>query len=389
MTASSTFSPPGVPSGAGFGRASRRRFLAGASGLALGGAGLLGGCAAPQPERDAIDPATLVYPPPPEQARFRYDRTIWGSNSVVKETSEDRWRRLATGESDRGKGFAKPFGVVAHEGRVYVSDTVTRHVHVFDHPRARYYEIGTRGVGRLAKPLGMAVDGRGHVYVVDGTAKRVVIFDLEGNYVTAVGGSDDLDRPTGVAVTPGGERIHVLDTGGVGGPNHRVVIYAPDGAILDIIGGRGAGPGEFNLPLDCALDRDGNLYVLDTGNFRCQVFASDGSFLRAFGEAGRYPGQFGHPKGIALDDDGLIYIADTSFGVIQIFDNQGRILMSMGQRSEAQAPGRFLLPAGVSVDVDHRVYAVDQFFRKVDVFRPVAVPEDTPVGTPVTIDLMA
>ena len=153
--------------------------------------------------------------------------------------------------------------------------------------------------------------------------------------------------------------------------------------------GRGAGPGEFNLPLDCALDRDGNLYVLDTGNFRCQVFASDGSFLRAFGEAGRYPGQFGHPKGIALDDDGLIYIADTSFGVIQIFDNQGRILMSMGQRSEAQAPGRFLLPAGVSVDVDHRVYAVDQFFRKVDVFRPVAVPEDTPVGTPVTIDLMA
>lgn len=377
---------PGNPGSAGF--SSRRDFLRRSAGLLLGGTTVLAGCAAPPPEEEPIDPTTLIYPPPPADPRFHYDRTIWGSNDVVEVTGTDRLRRFATGESVRGKGFAKPFGVVAQEGRIYVSDTVLRHVHVYDYPRKRYYEIGTRGLGRLVKPLGVALDGAGHVYVMDGTAKRAVIYDLEGNYVNAVGGEDDLDRPSGIAVNADGSRIYVLDTGGVTSTNHRVMVYNSAGNVVQVIGERGGGEGQFNLPLACTTDKNDNLYVLDTGNFRCQVFAPDGSFLRMFGEAGRFPGQFGHPRGITVDDDGIIYISDTAFGLVQLFTNDGRILMSLGRRSEQQGPGQFILPAGIGVDVDHRVYIADQFFRKVDVFRPYDLPEDTPIGQPVALDLL-
>jgi DNA-binding beta-propeller fold protein YncE len=359
----------------------RRSLLAGVSGLLLtGAAAAMTGCAAPPPEADPFDPSSLVYPPPPETPRFYYDRTIWGSNAVIEETSTDRFRRFATGESVRGQGLAKPFGVVARNGRVFVSDTVSRRVHVFDYPRKRYYAIGTKGVGSLKKPLGLATDNAGKLYVVDGTTKRVMVYDLEGNYLTAIAIDSGLERPTGIAVTPEGDQIYVVDTGGVQSRDHGVHIFDRRGKKIRAITTRGNDEGEFNLPLDCALAPDGNLYVLDTGNFRIQVLDGEGGFLRAFGEAGRYPGQFGHPKGIAIDSEGKVYVSDTNFGIFQIFNSNDQMLMAVGARSEEGGPGKFLLPAGISVDVDGRIYVVEQFFRKTEVFRPAALPEDWPIG---------
>ena len=368
----------------------RRAFLKNTAAIGAAGAmAVLAGCSAPASGKDEIDPSSLVFPPPPAPPRFHYERTIWGSNDVAELTSTDRFKQFATGQSKRGKGLAKPFGVAAHAGRVYISDTVSRQVHLFDFPNGKYLELGRRGVGQLSKPLGMAISADQRLYVVDGTAKRVVISDLDGNFLTAVGKGDHFDRPTDVAVSPDAKRIYVLDTGGVRSKNHRVVVFDSNGKVVDTIGQRGSQPGEFNLPLACTTDRAGNLYVLDTGNFRCQVFSPDGTLTNTFGKAGRYPGQFGHPKGIAVDNEGIIYISDTSFGVIQMFDPQGRVLMSIGRRSERPYPAEFLLVAGVAVDVDRRVYAIDQFFRKVDVFRAAAVPETTPMGAAVDVKLMA
>ena len=375
MTPSKTISPLRSP----LRLTSRRKFLKG-SGCALIAGATLAGCAAPPPEAEPFDPRSLVYPPPPEQPRFYYDRTLWGSGNVIEETSTDRFRRFATGESLRGRGFAKPFGVAAQNGRVYISDTVSRHVHLLDFPGKKYSIVGRTGVGRLTKPLGITTAAQGQVYVVDGTAKRVLIYSPDGTYITSVGSDDHLERPSGVAVTRDGYRIYVLDTGGVASESHKVVVFDPNGRVDRTIGRRGRVEGQFNLPLDCCLDPTGRLYVVDTGNFRIQVFSPDGEFIHAFGKAGRYPGQFGHPKGIAIDKDGIVFVTDTNFGIFQLFDAEGQILMWIGERSEIGGPGKFILPAGISVDVDGRTYVVDQFFQKVEVFRPASVPEEWPMG---------
>ena len=340
------------------------------------GAALLQGCAAPPPAEQPV----LAYPPPPEEPRYFFERTLVGSNDVREDSATDRLRRFATGESERGRGFSKPFDVLAVDGRIFVSDTVARHVAVLDFPRARYYEIGTEALGRLAKPLGMAADRAGHVYVVDGTAKRVQVYDLDGNYVKSIGTQEVLERPSGVAVNADGSRIYVVDTGGVESENHGVDVFDADGNLIRTIGTRGSAEGQFNLPLNAATGPDGRLYVVDAGNFRIQVFSPEGDFIRTFGEAGRFPGQLSHPKGIAVDGEGRIFIADSGFANFQIFDSEARLLLFIGDRAERGGPGEYLLPAGISVDTDGRIYLVDQFFRKVDVFRPAALPEGTPIG---------
>jgi len=336
---------------------------------------LLSGCAAPTDT--AVKVELPAFPTPPDEPRFIYERTFFSSVDVEIESEESAFKRWITGARRSGIGMAKPFGVTVHQGRVFVGDTIKRQVFAFDVPEARIIEIGLENPGQLAKPLGLDVDLQGNLYVCDGSLKQVLMYDRDGNYLRRFGDPEMFDRPAGLTVDPSGDRIFVVDTGGVSSDRHRVsVIDTKSGELLHTISRRGDKDGELNLPRDAIIAEDGNLYIVDGGNFRVQVFTQQGDFVGSFGGVGRRGGQFSRPKGIGADKAGNIYVADTAFGNFQIFDPEGRLLLAVGVRNSTPGPANFMLPAGLAVDEDGRVYMVDQYFRKVDVFRPVALAVD-------------
>lgn len=324
-----------------------------------------------------------VWPAPPEEPRFFYERTLRASVDIIEETASQRFQRMATGGSIGGEGISKPYGLAAYDGKVYVGDSAGRQVHLFDLKNNQYKVIGTTGVGTLAKPLGIDVDGQGRLYVVDATSKRVVVYDADGNFLSAMGGKAVFERPTGIAVAKDGSRIFVVDTGGVSSESHHVIVFNAEGEQINTIGKRGSGPGEFNLPLNARMSPDGTLYVVDGGNFRIQAFDQDGNYKSSIGSVGTRSGQFARPKGIAVDHDGVVYISDAAFGNVQLFTPEGELLMWVGDRIAEPIPGAFMLPSGVAIDpTDGRIYFADQYFRKVEVFRPVRATEGV-YGKPV------
>jgi DNA-binding beta-propeller fold protein YncE len=333
---------------------------------------LLSGCSTTTGPLEEIE--LPVFPPPPNEPRIIYERTFISNVDVELESREAALKRAVTGSGRTGIGMAKPFGVTVHQGRVFVSDTVKRQVFVFDVPEARFFEIGTQSPGELSKPMGLDVDLQGNLYVCDAALKQVLMYDRDGNYLRSFGEPEMFDRPAGLTVDPSGDRIFVVDTGGVSSNRHRVtVIDAKSGKLLHTISRRGKEAGELNLPRDATFDEDGNLYVVDGGNFRVQVFNRQGDFIKSFGDIGRRGGQFSRPKGIGMDKNGNIYVADTAFGNFQIFNPEGQLLLAVGSRNANGGPARFMLPAGLAVDEDGRIYMVDQFFKKVDVFRPASL----------------
>lgn len=338
--------------------------------------------AACQTTKGGSQPQVLVWPDPPDDPRFFYEQTIFSSSDVVQETSTERLKRLATGQGQAGKPFDKPWGVAAFDHKVYVGDTVGRKVHVYDLAAGTYSEIGGRGVGSLAKPLGLSVDNQGRLYVCDGTGRRVVVFDKEGKFLLSIGKQGELERPSSVAVNADGSRIYVTDTGGVDSDKHHVVVYDASGEKLFVIGKRGSEDGDFNLPVSSAVAPNGDLYVVDGGNFRVQAFTADGKFIRKFGDVGRRSGQFARPKDIAIDREGNLYITDSSFANFQIFNDKGQLLLFIGERGADGLPAQYMLPSGITVDrMDGRIYLVDQFFRKLEVFRPATTAAERPKRT--------
>jgi len=335
----------------------------------------ISGCAAPrEPAKPFVPP---VFPPPPEEPRFIFEMTLVSTAQVKPEDKQDHLRALLTGQVARGKALAKPFDVEACQGRVYVSDTVSRYVMAYDFVNQRAFEIGLEEPGSLQKPLGLDTDADCNLYVADSGSKRIQVYNQDGKFLNAIGGPTWFHRLSHVAANPEGTKIFSVDTGGVGTQEHRVRVFdAQTGDHLYDIGTRGVEPGQFNLPRDIALGAGGLLYVVDGGNFRVQVFEQDGTFVRTFGNVGRQFGQFSRPKGISVDANDNIYVSDASFGNFQIFTPGGELLLFIGARSGRPGPARYILPAGIDVDEDGRIYFVDQFYAKVDIFRPANLPPE-------------
>ncbi|MBI3411576.1 MAG: NHL repeat-containing protein [Planctomycetes bacterium] len=201
-----------------------------------------------------------------------------------------QWGKEGGGDSE----FKSPAGVaIGPDGNVYVGDDANRRVQKFSPDGKFLAKWGEGGVGpgqfggegtdklpagfRTSGPNFLAFDSKGILHATDGRGGKVHRFTVEGKFVSAWGSNKDepggfggrpknLPGPTGICIDKT-DRVWVAST------NNRVQLFTPDGKFLTCIGKTGNGPGEFTTPHGLALDRAGNLYVVDAQNHRVQKFA--------------------------------------------------------------------------------------------------------------------
>ncbi|MGA2534174.1 MAG: 6-bladed beta-propeller [Candidatus Aminicenantales bacterium] len=71
-------------------------------------------------------------------------------------------------------------------------------------------------------------------------------------------------------------------------------------------------------------DRDGNIFVLDSGNFRIQAFDKNGRFIRSMGRQGQGPAEFQLPVKMELDDTtGRLFVYDVMTKSLAVFNKDG------------------------------------------------------------------
>jgi len=310
------------------------------------------------------------WPAAPELPRLIFETVLKDSSSLLEKNAMEEFQSFATGEPSLQKQvLGKPYDVAASGGLVAISDSMQGIVHLFDINRKRVFAIGWRGKGQLSKPLGVAIDDQQNVYVVDAGLGVVVKYDKLGHFLSTIGKKEDFSRISDVAVSGKTGEIFVVDRGGVESDKHQIVVYSAAGEKQALIGTRGINEGEFNHPTQVAVDDAGNVYVLDSGNFRVQIFNAQKKFVRSWGRIGKSLGSFARPRGIAVSKDGYIFITDGAFQNYQIFNQQGQLLLAVGVGGGKDQPGHYMLPSGIAVDETNRVYVVDQIRRKVEVFR--------------------
>ena len=361
----------------------------------------------------------------PEQPRVKYLGSMRSEADLRQpEGSLSRLRNMLTGTQTSLRSVQRPYDAfVDAQQRLFVTDGVQRAVVMFEPVTGKAQLIGESGPGRLAKPMGLAGDAKGNLYVADQSGRRVVAYNPDGSFLRAYGGANVLLNPVGVAVDSTAGIVYVADsylhqvlafrqsdatllrrlgrTDGDLEAKKRVIglnassaaihgapktdaekqILQNDARTMEIMGtsptdnleprdltnNRGGKPGEFRYPSFLAVGADGTLYVSDGMNFRIQLFNRKGTFLRQLGGAGQTPGHFARPKGVAVDRAGHVYVADAAFNNIQIFDPAGRLLLTVGEMGNG--PGQLWLPIGLHIDAGDRVYVADRYNNRVQIYQ--------------------
>jgi DNA-binding beta-propeller fold protein YncE len=95
--------------------------------------------------------------------------------------------------------------------------------------------------------------------------------------------------------------------------------------FLNMFGGKGSENGQLIAPHSLDIDKEGNVYVTDTGNNRIQKYDTDGKFLLKWGEEGSKDGQFIKLHDIAVDPSGqYVYTLELKNHRIQKFNSDGK-----------------------------------------------------------------
>jgi RHS repeat-associated protein len=140
------------------------------------------------------------------------------------------------------------------------------------------------GSGQLSGPRGVAVDGKGHFWVVDRVNNRIEEFNESGSFAETIGWG----------VANGESKLQICTSSCRAGIS-------------------GSGNGQFASPWGIAIDSEGNLWITDTGNDRLEELNPKGEFVQKFGTkagAGGSKGtEFVEPEGIAVAA-GMLWVAD-------------------------------------------------------------------------------
>lgn len=193
----------------------------------------------------------------------------------------------------------------------------------------------------VSRPVGLATDTQGNLYIADSFNRRVRKVTPNGIITTIAGsGTPDIDgfsgdgglatfarlsRVSAVAVDSIG-RVFIADT-----QNHRIRMINTNGIIITIVGTGNSGfngdggPGtqaEINSPQGLAVDNQGNLFITDTGNQRIRLFNLNTGIIQTVAgtglnqldveEGNALDVSLNNPQGLDITPTGTVLIADRS-----------------------------------------------------------------------------
>jgi len=103
----------------------------------------------------------------------------------------------------------------------------------------------------------------------------------------------------------------------------------------------------FYRPRKIDTDDQGNIYILERGNYRIQKFDLNGQYLQTIGQKGQGPGEFERPYSFFLAKNNNIYVSEGR--KIQIFNSEGEFVRSIPVSN---------LTTNFSVTPDEYIFAV-------------------------------
>ena len=177
-------------------------------------------------------------------------------------------------------------------------------------------EKGGSGDGEFDGARGLALDEVEQViYIADMSNSRIQMFSFQAEFIRKFG-KTVLKKPFGITLTE--DHILVTDTS-----LHSLLCFNKKTLQLtDRVGGKGSKEGKLNSPYGVAVDTNGDVYIVDSGNNRVSIFSKQLQFLSCIGQ-----GKLDYPQDVKLTAESVV-VLDWSEKCVHFFSRNGDLLSS-------------------------------------------------------------
>jgi hypothetical protein len=259
-------------------------------------------------------------------------------------------------------------------GDYYITDPRVGSLFIYDSDRVLKGEI--KG---LDKPLGVAVDGQGHVLIGNSGRNNIEVFDPANGDLLAVFGEGLIKMPNDISVDELGY-IYVTDS-----RLHTVVVFDANYNLVRGIGRPGDSASELHFPVDAEIVGS-SIFVADQGHTRIQVYDLYGTWVRSITFLGTpdtdcyydwqlwtevclTPGlpEFKRIQALATDASGRLHVIDKLSATAMIFNPvTGAYISSYGEYGTG--PLQLQVPTDVHILPTNEAMVTAGFGGRIEIF---------------------
>ncbi len=303
-----------------------------------------------------VESLRILWPPLPAEPYMEWLGTYHSQLDFETTAAEKRMNFLLG--APVMKNFIKPTGIAgdSERGLVYIADGDAQNVRVYDFNKKTVEYLSPSAVGEF--PAGLALDSQGSLYICDAMGGQIVVYSSQG-LIKFVFGRGIVKKPAHLAINERLGRIYVSDS-----LSSQIVVFDMQGERLFSFGKKGAGEADLYVPQGVAISKDDRVYVADQLNARIQVFDADGEHLFKFGSRGDQYFNFEAPRALAFDSEDNLWVTDVRKASLMTFDREGQLLLLFAPGKDPRQALANGFPSAISIDSNDRMYIADLLHKR-------------------------
>ncbi len=305
-----------------------------------------------------------LWPPTPNKYQLEFVG-VFTSEADLGISNGSQFMEAVFGESWQ-ENLSRPTSVATIEDNtVLVTEWGSGDIKVFDFSQKKTGNLFKSQFSLFENPVDIAIDDENNILVADQKKGVITVFDRNLESIALMDGNIEFEKLEKIAIDSVTQTIYASDS-----VLNKVFAFDRNGQLLFEIGAGENSEDKLKSPHGLAINREGNLYIADTGNSKIKIFDNAGNFLKIFNfKQDKDDSVLKKPWDLAFDSQGKLHIIDQGSAALVTFDQNGELLFATMAKEPTNHSMGLYRPNDIHIDSKDRIIITDDLNNRFSVWQ--------------------